>query len=94
MEHMESASRSRTVRREELIRALRCISTAGGSAGCERCPYLVAEIVEGEPYESCDMDRIGLDAADLLEQLTQDRPHSGSGRSGEDPGRGGEVITI
>lgn len=55
---------------EEIIRALRCISTATGNQPCNSCPYLATETVGGEEYVSCDVDQIGLDAADELELLT------------------------
>lgn len=63
---------------EELVRALRCISTAGGENACEHCPYWKEEEVPEEErpiygadtMHSCDVDRVGLDGADLIERLT------------------------
>lgn len=56
---------------EEIILALRCISTpVTGDELCEGCHYHVVETVKGKEYVSCDIDRIGLDAADELELLT------------------------
>lgn len=63
---------------KEIVAALRCISTAGGSSDCEHCPYLMEEEVPEEErpiygadtWHSCDVDRVGLDAADLIEKLT------------------------
>ena len=66
------------MKNEEIIRALRCISTAGGENACEHCPYWKEEEVpeEARPIygadtmHSCDVDRVGLDGADLIERLT------------------------
>lgn len=60
---------------KEIVAALRCISTAGGLADCEHCPYLMEEEVPEEErpiygtdtWHSCDVDRVGLDGADLIE---------------------------
>lgn len=61
---------------KQIIDALRCISTVGNV--CKRdCPYCVAETVPPEiaakigasECESCDCDRIGMDAAARLEEL-------------------------
>ena len=62
----------------EIVRALRCISTAGGENACEHCPYWKEEEVPEEErpiygadtMHSCDVDRVGLDGADLIERLT------------------------
>ena len=66
------------MKNEEIIRALRCISTAGGENACEHCPYWKEEEVPEEErpiygantWHSCDVDRVGLDGADLIERLT------------------------
>ncbi len=66
------------MKNEEIVRALRCISTAGGENACEHCPYWKEEEVpeEARPiygadtWHSCDGDRVGLDGADLIERLT------------------------
>lgn len=66
------------MKNEEVVRALRCISTAGNSPDCERCPYWMEEKVPAEMqdmvgadvFHSCDIDRVGLDGADLIERLT------------------------
>lgn len=63
---------------EEIVKALRCISTAGGENACEHCPYWKEEEVPEEErpiygadtMHSCDVDRVGLDGADLIERLT------------------------
>ena len=63
---------------EEIVRALRCISTAGGEHDCEHCPYWKEEEVPEEErpvygadtWHSCDVDRAGLDGAALIEKLT------------------------
>ena len=52
--------------REEIVRGLRC----SGSTGEKKfggCPWCVREDVEGQDWWDCDVDRIALDAADLLE---------------------------
>lgn len=66
------------MKNEEIVRALRCISTAGGENACEHCPYWKEEEVPEEErpiygadtMHSCDIDRVGLDGADLIERLT------------------------
>ena len=59
--------------------ALRCTSTPGGPTGdCEKCPYWKIEQLTAEQKEklgvdtwtSCDIDKVGTDAADLIERLT------------------------
>lgn len=53
-------------------------STAGGEHDCEHCPYWKEEEVPEEErpiygadtMHSCDVDRVGLDGADLIERLT------------------------
>lgn len=62
----------------EIVRALRCVSTAGGENACEHCSYWKEEEVPEEErpiygadtWHSCDVDRVGLDGADLIERLT------------------------
>ena len=66
------------MKNEEIVKALRCISTAGGENACEHCPYWKEEEVSEEErpiygadtWHSCDVDRVGLDGADLIECLT------------------------
>ena len=66
------------MKHEEIVRALRCISTAGGENACEHCPYWKEEevpederpIYGADTMHSCDVDRVGLDGADLIERLT------------------------
>lgn len=66
------------MKNEEIVRALRCISTAGGENACEHCPYWKEEEVPEEErpiygadtMHSCDVDRVGLDGADLIERLS------------------------
>lgn len=66
------------MKNEEIVRALRCISTAGGENACEHCPYWKEEKVPEEErpiygadtWHSCDVDRVGLDGVDLIERLT------------------------
>lgn len=69
---------------KELVKALRCSATPGGAESCAGCSYRVVEqvsdedaakygIAPGAEFESCDTDRIALDAADLLEKLNAER---------------------
>lgn len=66
------------MKNEEIVSALRCVSTAGSSPDCEHCPYWMEESVPAEMqdmvgadvYHSCDVDRVELDGADLIERLT------------------------
>lgn len=66
------------MKNEGIVRALRCISTAGGENACEHCSYWKEEEVPEEErplygadtMHSCDVDRVGLDGADLIERLT------------------------
>ena len=64
---------------KEIVQALRCASTPGGPTGdCEKCPYWKTEQMTAEQKEklgvdtwtSCDVDTVGMDAADLIERLT------------------------
>ena len=54
--------------REEIARALRCSATYNEAVDCTGCPYLLEATVEGEPWLSCDVDQIALDAANMLEK--------------------------
>lgn len=66
------------MKNEEIVRALRCVSTAGGENACKHCSYWKEEEVPEEDrpiygadtWHSCDVDRVGLDGADLIERLT------------------------
>lgn len=66
------------MRDTNLVNALRCVSTAGGENACEHCSYWKEEEVPEEErpiygadtWHSCDVDRVGLDGADLIERLT------------------------
>lgn len=64
---------------QEIVQALRCTSTPGGhTSNCEQCPYWKKEQLNGrlkeklgtDTWTSCDVDKVGLDAADLIERLT------------------------
>lgn len=64
---------------KEIVQALRCTSTPGGhTSNCEQCPYWKKEQLNGrlkeklgtDTWTSCDVDKVGLDAADLIERLT------------------------
>lgn len=64
---------------QEIVQALRCTSTPGGlHEDCTGCPYYRKEQLDAELKEklgvdtwpSCDVDKVGMDAADLIERLT------------------------
>lgn len=64
------------LRDQELVNALRCVSTAGGPMGdCKKCPFYktepVPENLAGKvnltEWPSCDVDAVGLAAADRIE---------------------------
>lgn len=64
------------MRDQELVNALRCVSTAGGPMGdCKKCPFHKTEPVPEDlsgkvnltEWSSCDVDAVGLAAADRLE---------------------------
>lgn len=52
--------------REEIARGLRC-SASTGEKDCGKCPWGIREEFEGGAWESCDCDRMAVEAADLLE---------------------------
>lgn len=60
---------------QEIIRALRCISSPELERDCGTCPYFRKENLQEElqdklgvkTWDSCDVDRIGLDGAARLE---------------------------
>lgn len=63
---------------DQLIRALRCSSSPKlDDGGCKECPYCVTEKWREEEILSCDCDRIGMDAAERLEELTAAAKGSG-----------------
>lgn len=56
---------------KQLIRALRCSSSVPlGGAVCTECHYSLVDEWNGEKICSCDCDRIDMDAAARLEELT------------------------
>lgn len=59
--------------REDIVRALRC-SASTGDKDCTGCPYRIRGEFEGFTWESCDCDRMAVDAADMLEK---DETYSG-----------------
>jgi hypothetical protein len=63
---------------EDIIRALRCISTPDGEhEDCTGCPYYKKERLSAELQERllidtwprCDCDKVCMDAADRIERL-------------------------
>ena len=64
---------------KEIVQALRCTSTPGDhTSNCEQCPYWKKEQLNGrlkeklgtDTWTSCDVDKVGTDAANLIERLT------------------------
>lgn len=69
------------MRDTNLVNVLRCVSTAGGPMGdCKKCPFYktepvpedLAEKINLTEWSSCDVDAIGLAAADLIEAQTKE----------------------
>lgn len=69
---------------EEIIKALRCTSMPRPECDCPNCPYRELNevnddipikgdvIIDGKKYwEDCDIDKIVIDAANLLEKIQQ-----------------------
>lgn len=63
------------MRDQELVNALRCVSTAGGPIGdCKKCQFCKTEPVPEDlagkvnltEWSSCDVDAVGLAAADRI----------------------------
>ena len=63
------------MRDQKLVNALRCVSTAGGPMGdCKKCPFYKTEPVPEDlagkvnltEWCSCDVDAVGLAAADRI----------------------------
>lgn len=63
----------------DVIKALRCTATAGVHGNCDSCPYWTQEELPKELWEAfgatytecCDVDRVAMDAANLLEEVLQ-----------------------
>ena len=73
---------------KEIVQALRCTSTPGDhTSNCEQCQYWKKEQLNGrlkeklgtDTWTSCDIDKVGLDAADLIERLTAENADLGKG---------------
>lgn len=64
---------------EEIVKALRCSCTVHEKkVNCTGCPYFYTEKPEpgyedfpAEFWPQCDCDKIGLDAADLIEEMVK-----------------------
>lgn len=63
---------------QEIIKALRCTSSADSECIREQCPFFVQEVIPEElrgkyggkdKWDSCDVDGVALAAADRLEEL-------------------------
>ena len=56
----------------DLVAAMRCSSQAPTSSPpCATCAYRVVELLGGKEYAGCDCDRMGMDAADKIEELVE-----------------------
>ena len=71
---------------KEIVQALRCTSTPGSlHEDCTGCPYYRKEQLDAELKEklgvdtwpSCDIDKVGTDAANLIERLTAENADLG-----------------
>lgn len=59
---------------QQIIDGLRCSAAPGGTPDgmdCDRCPFKIAEEMDGEDWISCDVDGIAKAAADRLEALSK-----------------------
>lgn len=62
--------RVQMVKTTDLVAAMRCSCQAPtASPPCTTCAYRLVESLDGKEYTSCDCDRMGMDAADRLEEL-------------------------
>ena len=60
------------VKTTDLVAAMRCSSQAPTSSPpCTTCAYRVVELLDGKEYTGCDCDRMGMDAADKIEELVE-----------------------
>ena len=60
------------VKTTDLVAAMRCSSRAPTSSPpCTTCAYRVVELLDGKEYTGCDCDRMGMDAADKIEELVE-----------------------
>ena len=63
-----------------IVRALRCTCTSGSECEGKACAFYLEEVVDEKTraligdtvWSSCDVDQIGLDAADMLDALMED----------------------
>ena len=60
------------VKTTDLVTAMRCSSQAPTSSPpYTTCAYRVVELLDGKECTGCDCDRMGMDAADRLEELVE-----------------------
>ena len=60
------------VKTTDLVAAMRCSSQAPVPfPPCATCAYRVVELLDGKEYTGCDCDRMGMDAADKIEELVE-----------------------
>lgn len=58
------------VKTTDVVAAIRCSFQAPTPAPpCTTCAYRVVESLDGKEYTGCDCDRMGMDAADKIEEL-------------------------
>ena len=72
---------SKMTKPENVAFALRCTASPGGECVGSTCPYYKMEHVNFDDYEgewqSCDIDRIAFDAADLIENAYNEAEYGG-----------------
>lgn len=60
------------VKTTDLVAAMRCsLQAPTSSPPCATCTYRVVETLDGKEYTGCDCDRMGMDAADKIEELVE-----------------------
>lgn len=73
---------SKMTKPQQVAFALRCTASPGGECIGSTCPYYMIEHVKFDDYEgdwqSCDIDRIGFEAADLIEKAYVKKPRCGT----------------
>ena len=91
----------RRIRTDVIVRALRCTATPGGRCFGDKCPYRTTEKapaemreqVGGDEWDSCDVDAIGIAAADRLEELLElNKRKNARWRTWASPCRRGRMI--
>lgn len=61
-----------TKKARDIVHALRCRSTVGIKCIGKSCMYSISGQLGGEVFETCDIYKVGLDAAEMIEALLAD----------------------